>query len=184
MILDIRAELSCSFGSPELAECQLPFAIFFHVHIFPPCSGSHSLLGTGNKNDLPSTKIKDRKQKEVKRGLRIEGWRETERDGIRGLTLKVMNFFSPSSNTVARTCFPSSRHAIPTYNETLRISRRTPSARITRGSGQQAARKESLREWTICDPSCQKDVTWGQWDKRTKGLQKSESMQDRRVRLE
>jgi len=46
-------------------------------------------------------------------------------------TLNVTSRLSPSSNTVDLTCLPSSIKVMPTYNETLSINLKTPSARIT-----------------------------------------------------
>lgn len=46
-------------------------------------------------------------------------------------TLNVTSRLSPSSNTVDLTCLPSSIKVMPTYNETLSISLKTPSARMT-----------------------------------------------------
>ena len=47
------------------------------------------------------------------------------------LTRKVISRLSFSSNTVILTCFPSSKHVMPTYSDTLSMRRSTPSARIT-----------------------------------------------------
>jgi hypothetical protein len=50
---------------------------------------------------------------------------------IEGPTLKVTSRRSLSSNTVDRTCLPSSKTVIPTYKETFSMSLKTPSARMT-----------------------------------------------------
>ena len=56
---------------------------------------------------------------------------QREEDTRKVLTLNVTSRLSPSSNTVDLTCLPSSINVMPTYNETLSINLKTPSARMT-----------------------------------------------------
>lgn len=71
------------------------------------------------------------RRRELRRDLRVRGLPLAVHNPVK-LTLMVMNVLSLPSKTVVRTCLPSSRQVMPTYKDAFRMTRRTPSERMTR----------------------------------------------------